>query len=488
MSISPRMRIYTMQSKKLKLKKHLTSFVTVFLSCFLAFFSVGMSFVYADTSSYPTGTVVVKKVVVNNNGGTKVASDFIMHVVGLSGVPSGGSSPDTYSISFPGDAVGNPVLLGVGFYKVTETQLPGYTAVYSSECSSTTGGVFAEGETRTCTITNYDIAPKLTVVVNVTNDNGGAKLPQDFTVTVTSSTTPTTSFAGSATGTQINLFSGPYSVHIPSESGYDMSYSSECAGSLDIGQTATCTITINDTFSGGSSGGGSSTPTGADITINKIASLVTANAHDTFTYTLTVTNNGPETASSVSVSDVLDSKVTFVSASSSMGSYASSTGEWLVGDLANGQSAVLEITVSVNASVSDTTIPNIATASSTTSDPSNSNNTSSVNVTVNTSGGGGGSGSGGGPAPSGGGSSGGSGVPTVPSPTPTGQGEVLGTSTLNTTMPTSGLSMPENAGEVLGAATTAQLPRTGAGWLITLLSAVVAGIVAFGVSGYRLKF
>ena len=45
----------------------------------------------------------------------------------------------------------------------------GYAASYSADCT----GTIAIGETKTCTVTNDDIAPTLTVIKHVINDNGG---------------------------------------------------------------------------------------------------------------------------------------------------------------------------------------------------------------------------------------------------------------------------------------------------------------------------
>ena len=60
-------------------------------------------------------------------------------------------------------------------------------------------------------------------------------------------------------------------------------------------------------------------PPSADLSITKSVSPTTAQPGDTITYTLTVSNAGPNTASNVSVSDTLSSFLTFVSCSESTG-------------------------------------------------------------------------------------------------------------------------------------------------------------------------
>jgi Ca2+-binding RTX toxin-like protein len=90
-----------------------------------------------------TATLKVIKHVVNDSGGTAVASNFILD--------SGGTndSPD----NFPGqEAPGTDVTLDPGTYNVTETGPPGYVATFSADCT----GVIAAGETKTCTVTNND--------------------------------------------------------------------------------------------------------------------------------------------------------------------------------------------------------------------------------------------------------------------------------------------------------------------------------------------
>jgi uncharacterized repeat protein (TIGR01451 family) len=102
-----------------------------------------------EAGGLPTqGTVVVIKHVINNNTGTKKASDFTMTVNGV--------APQNPPVSFPGaEAPGVPVSVAPGAYSVTESGPTGYTTTMSSDCS----GTVAAGETKTCTITNTAINP-----------------------------------------------------------------------------------------------------------------------------------------------------------------------------------------------------------------------------------------------------------------------------------------------------------------------------------------
>jgi len=116
----------------------------------------------------PAHLTVIKHVI-NNNGGTKIASDFTMNVTGTN--PS--------SASFAGaESPGTIVTLDPGSYSVDETALPGYTKSLSADCSGTIG----PGDSKTCTITNKDIQPLLTIIKHVVNNNGGTAAATNFRV------------------------------------------------------------------------------------------------------------------------------------------------------------------------------------------------------------------------------------------------------------------------------------------------------------------
>ena len=86
----------------------------------------------------------------------------------------------------------------------------------------------------------------------------------------------------------------------------------------------------------------------ADLELIKTSNKTVVRPGESMTYTLTLTNKGPGSAPSVKVRDQIPAGLTFVSAAPSVGTYNSSTGIWDVGDLANGASATLTITVTVN--------------------------------------------------------------------------------------------------------------------------------------------
>src|SRR5688500_19761255 len=76
---------------------------------------------------------------------------------------------DVSDPSFPGeDTPGTTVTLDARSSSVGESGPSVYAATLSSGCSSS----IATGQTKTCTITNNDVAPQLTVKKIVNNDDG----------------------------------------------------------------------------------------------------------------------------------------------------------------------------------------------------------------------------------------------------------------------------------------------------------------------------
>ncbi|MCC7217075.1 MAG: DUF11 domain-containing protein [Burkholderiales bacterium] len=110
----------------------------------------------------------------------------------------------------------------------------------------------------------------------------------------------------------------------------------------------------------------------ADLALTKTVNVAAPPVGSNVVFTITVTNNGPNQADSVQVSDQLPAGFAFVSASPSVGSYSNVTGIWTIGTLAFPGSATLQITATVNAGGPYT---NTATVSSPTPDPNPGNET-----------------------------------------------------------------------------------------------------------------
>ncbi len=181
------------------------------------------------------GTLTVIKHVINNNGGSATANDWAMNV--------NASNPS--NASFPGaEAPGIVLTLDAGSYTVTESGGPsGYVQTSAVGCSGTIGLT----EQKTCTITNDDVAPSLTLVKSV--QNGGPATASAWTLTATGPTP----ISGNGIATSGPTFKkGTYTLNETGPTGYTagnwsctngVSVNSNDQITLDLGDTTTCTIT-----------------------------------------------------------------------------------------------------------------------------------------------------------------------------------------------------------------------------------------------------
>ena len=92
----------------------------------------------------------------------------------------------------------------------------------------------------------------------------------------------------------------------------------------------------------------------SDLSITKNVCDCTPYVGQNINYIITISNNGPSDATGVKVTDLLPPQVTFVSATPSKGTYNEGTHIWEVGDLDIGETATLNVVVTVNESGSIT--------------------------------------------------------------------------------------------------------------------------------------
>jgi len=174
----------------------------------------------------PTLTVV--KTIVNDNGGTI-------------------TDPDAFGLKINGNSVSDSVsnAINAGNHTVSEDGLAGYKAGgWGGDCNSNGTIALGAGQNATCTITNNDIAPTLTVFKSIINDHGGTENdPNAFGLRV------------DGVSVQHNV-SNPVHVgnHVVSEDGLPDYTPGKWGGdcnpdgtiTLVLDQDATCTITNND--------------------------------------------------------------------------------------------------------------------------------------------------------------------------------------------------------------------------------------------------
>ena len=98
----------------------------------------------------------------------------------------------------------------------------------------------------------------------------------------------------------------------------------------------------------------------ADLTVTNTVDNAAPNQQGNINYTINLTNNGPANATGVTVYDSLPQGVTYVSSSTNQGSYDSKSGNWTVGNVADGASAKLTITTSVDTGTGALEIDNLA--------------------------------------------------------------------------------------------------------------------------------
>jgi uncharacterized repeat protein (TIGR01451 family) len=146
-----------------------------------------------------------------------------------------------------------------------------------------------------------------------------------------------------------------------------------------LSNTATVSGAATDPTPGNNSATDSDTLVGvADIAIAKTVDNASPGLGTNVVFTVTATNNGPSNATGVQVSDLLPTGLAFVSATPSQGSYTSGTGLWTVGSLANGASATLAVTATVNRT--QALVNQASRSAGGEADPKGSNNTAAVGL------------------------------------------------------------------------------------------------------------
>jgi uncharacterized repeat protein (TIGR01451 family) len=194
----------------------------------------------------PASLTLVKQVV-NDDGGTAIPTDWTLAADG----PTGGITGAT------GDAGVTDVLVFPGTYHLSETGPPGYSALAGWDC---VGGILQTersvtvrlGQSVTCTITNDDVAPTLTLVKQVVNDDGGTAVATDWTLTASGPTPGVSGPTGDPAVTEAPVAPGAYDLSEAGPNSYAASAWSCEGGSLTgstvtlaVGDHATCTI-VND--------------------------------------------------------------------------------------------------------------------------------------------------------------------------------------------------------------------------------------------------
>src|SRR5438309_1763523 len=275
--------------------------------------------------------LLVKKHVINDGGGVKTAADFRIPVTG------GHPSPPSFNGSEDGTSVTFRTLASVT-YSVDEAAIGGYAKSLSTDCA----GTIAATQSKTCTITNDDIAgpaaPRLTVIKHVINDSGGLAKAGDWQMAITNNGAAQAPFAGTESGTTRELSPGSYSV---AESGGPAGYTASfagCAGTIAAGETKTCTVTNDDQP--------------AHLTVIKTVVNDNGGTKKAADFSITVTSNGvavPSFPGSAAGTDVTVSAGSYSVDEAAVAGYTKTGAVGCSGTLALGEHKVCTITNDDNA-------------------------------------------------------------------------------------------------------------------------------------------
>ena len=229
------------------------------------------------------GLLILTSNVINDNGGSKQASDFIINILGSPAFPSSFKAVDTPKVQI--------VSIQEGYYSVSVNDTQGYKTSFGNQCE----GQLKAGEIKSCSITlddssilnNINTIPQLQILplslpslllppqtsggekltisqiptteeqsqlgflvvgTNVINDNGGSKQASDFIINILGSPAFPSSFKAAPSNLMqvISIQEGQFSISVNNTQGYDISFENQCEGQIEVKEIKTCLITVND--------------------------------------------------------------------------------------------------------------------------------------------------------------------------------------------------------------------------------------------------
>lgn len=283
------------------------------------------STITVPTCAAPPATLNVVKTVVNDNGRTKVVSDFPLFV---SGTPVTSGDTNTFA---------------PGSYAVTETTDPDYTQTFSGDCDASGNVSLVPGDNKFCIVTNDDIAapvvvppvPPLISVVKVPNPLTLPAGPGSVTYTFTLRN------IGTVTATNITMVDDSCSPAAL------ISGDTNANSQLEVSETwvYTCTTTLSQTHTNNVVATGlANSITATDIAsasvavnsavtpplihLTKIPDAFTLLTGGDVTFTLRATNPGAVPLTNVSVVDDECSLLQFISGDTNSNASLDTTETW----------------------------------------------------------------------------------------------------------------------------------------------------------------
>ncbi|HZY90699.1 MAG TPA: CARDB domain-containing protein, partial [Gemmataceae bacterium] len=313
-------------------------------------------------------------------------------VVALSGpagsvdVGGGGHGTTTVDQNIYGAVVGNP---GIILMPLTDGQIPGAGGGFEatadvSVVASAPSSVLPNGTiSYTLTVHNAgpaaaqnvslaDAVPAGTTFVSATQTGGASAFGL---------TKPSVGGTGTLTGTDATLAVGDTATFL-----VVVQLNAGTGTGTTVSDTANVSTTsVDPNQANNTSSAQTVVGPDADLAVTNSAPAVVA-TNGTLTYTITVSNNGPNAAQNVSLSDLLPAGTTFASQSQTSGPAftLSNTGNQVsdtIAALASGQSATFQVQATVTAAAG-TNLSDTATVSSPTLDPNPANNSASAATAV----------------------------------------------------------------------------------------------------------
>ena len=293
--------------------------------------------------AFAAAELTLQKTVINDALGVALPVDFTLTATGIDTISGANTDPGITD---------QPVHPGT--YVLSEANLPGYIAsAWTCVGATVTGGntiTVASGDNAVCTIVNDDIdLARLTLEKQVANDAGGTATAADFVLSFADGVGISgTGVTGASQVTSVDLTPGTYTLSETPVSGYRLAAIS-CDGSdadgldglqIASGEIVTCTFLNEDA--------------GVDLEIVKLVDDESPNVGDVLTFTLKISNNGPDTATNVQVTDIVPAGFSYVPASIAGGSTNNDVNPggtglvWTLATLSPGAESVLTFKAEVN--------------------------------------------------------------------------------------------------------------------------------------------
>ncbi len=280
--------------------------------------------------AFAASELTLQKNLINNSGGTASLLDFTLSAAGTDPFAGISGTEDVTDIN-----------VTPGTYTLSETLVSGYDTTgwscIGASSSTATSVELQAGDDAICTIVNDDRPfSQLTLLKDVTNDSGGTATDADFQLTYDTPGFMGTGVEGDGAITAVTVPPGDYTLSETSLIGYELE-AIQCDGSdadgsdgltIADGETVTCTFINNDL--------------GVDLSIVKTVDDPSPNVGQTVTFTLLISNSGPDEATNVSVEDVVKAGFSYVPATitgadSRNDSDPSGTGlAWVINSLPSG--------------------------------------------------------------------------------------------------------------------------------------------------------